>query len=120
MFQINSEWVTNLKTDIGQVEEDYTGLDGSRNRPLLAVFVRSGPDRVEGKGTDAEVGERAERYVVSCRLRDAEVAMIDVAKRDAAAAAVVDERYWRVEDAVDEEAGPVEDDGDDAVDTFNQ
>lgn len=118
---MNSEWVTNLKTDTGQVQEDYTGFDGSRNKPPLAVFVRSVPDLVEGKVTDAEVGDRAERYVASCRFRGAVVAMGDEAKREAdAAAAVVDERYWRVEDAVNEEAGPVEDDGDDAVDTFNQ
>ena len=120
MFRRNSEGITNLKTDIAPVQEDYMGLDGSRSRRPLAVFVRLDPVRVEGKVTDAAVGDRAERYVASYRLRGAEVARVDEAMRDAAAAVVVDEQYWRVEDAVDEEAGPVEDDGDDAVDTFNQ
>lgn len=118
VFQIDLARVTNLEADTAPVPERYTGLDDSRNRRPLAVFVRWGPVRVEGRATDAEVGDRAGKGAVSCRLRSAEVATVDAVMRDAVA--VVVERYWRGEDAVNEEAGPVEDDGDDAVDTFNQ
>ena len=69
---------------------------------------------VVGKAIDAGWEARDGLNVVSCRLPGVEAAQADVETQDGV---VVDEQCLTVEGVEDGKAGPVENDGDDAVKT---